>query len=236
MKLKTKDSILDSAETLFASHGFANTSLRMITARAGVNLASVNYHFGSKESLVEAVFARRLVPMNAERLKRLETLEVQCEMGGIPLEALIGAFIGPALELSRDPGGARFVQLLGRSYTEPVLALQERVRAMHDSVIARFKGAFARALPALPMDELYWRLHFSVGVLAYCMAGTDMMRLIASCRLRDPVDTDALTRRLTSFLAAGLRASPSEAENESLRPVEERVLSEGAKPPVHSPN
>ena len=107
---------------------------------------------------------------------------------------------------------------------------------MHDSVIARFKGAFARALPDLPMDELYWRLHFSVGVLAYCMAGTDMMRLIASCRLRDPVDTDALTHRLTSFLAAGLRASPSEAENESLRPIEERVLSQGAKAPVHSPN
>ncbi len=48
-KLETKTKILDVAEQLFASHGFAETSLRGITAKAEVNLASVNYHFGSKK-------------------------------------------------------------------------------------------------------------------------------------------------------------------------------------------
>ena len=208
MSSKVKETILDAAESLFGRKGFADTSLRNITREAGVNLASVNYHFGSKESLIEAVFARRLVPMNQERTRRLDVLEREYGDAPIPVESLIEAFVAPALDLSRDHthGGARFIQMLGRSYTEPSAVLQERVRAMYEQVIARFKSAFALALPELPGDELYWRLHFMVGVLAYCMAGTDMMRLIASCRICDPLDTESLSRRLVVFLSAGLRA------------------------------
>lgn len=211
MASDTKNTILDAAESLFARNGFAKTSLRSITARASVNLASVNYHFGSKQALIEAVFARRLVPMNAERLNRLRSLEDRYDAAHIPLDALVRAFIGPALELSRDQehGGGPFIQLLGRSFAEPLPDLQEEVRAMYDEVIGRFKTAFARILPHLPGDELYWRLHFMVGTLAYCMAGTDMMRLIASCRMCDPLDTDALLERLTQYLAAGLQAAPA---------------------------
>ena len=215
MASKTKEAILDAAEDLFSRHGFADTSLRHITAEAGVNLASVSYHFGSKEALIEAVFARRLVPMNRERMRRLEVLEHRYGSSAMPLEPLVEAFVAPALELSRDEkrGGAPFIRMLGRSYTEPAGSLQESVRGMYEDVIARFKTAFARALPGLPGDELYWRLHFMVGTLAYCMAGTDMMRLIASCRLCDPLDTDTLARRLVAFLSAGLRAPVPAAVN-----------------------
>lgn len=203
----TKDSILDAAEALFAEQGFAATSLRSITAAAGVNIAAVHYHFGSREGLIEALFARRLLPMNEERLRRLTALETQ-PGAAASLEALIDAFVAPAMELSRDTerGGHRFIQLLGRSYTEPSAWLHQRIRDMYQGVIDRFRPAFARALPDLPPAELYWRLHFMIGVLAYCMAGTDMMRLIASCRLCDPLDTRALTRRLIVFLGAGLNA------------------------------
>lgn len=204
----TKESILDAAEALFGAQGFSGTSLRNITAAAGVNIASVNYHFGSKEALIEAVFARRLLPMNEARLQRLGGLEQAYGTGAIPLRDLVGAFIAPAMELSRDTegGGQQFVRLLGRSYTEPSEWLHERVRAMYGDAIERFKPAFARSLPHLPTDELYWRMHFMIGVLAYCMAGTDMMRLIASCRLSDASDTGALTQRLITFLEAGLNA------------------------------
>ena len=204
----TKTRILDTAESLFAAQGFAATSLRAITASAQVNLAAVHYHFGSKDALLEAVFARRLVPMNEERLRRLHALEGQHGRGRVPLDQLIEAFLGPALELSRDQarGGSRFVQLLGRSYTEPAPRLQEAVRSMYRKVIEYFKPAFQAVLPQLPDDELYWRLHFLVGVLAYCMSGSDMMRLIASCRMSDPLNVDALTKRLTAFLTAGMEA------------------------------
>lgn len=210
MAQPTKDRILDVAESLFAEHGFGATSMRSITNAAGVNLAAINYHFGSKDGLVKAIFARRLAPMNAERLRRLRNLETEYNHS-IPLNALIGAFISPALELSRDEqgGGARFIRLLGRSYTEPSESLQDAVRGMYQQVIESFKPAFAAALPGLDRAELYWRLHFLVGTLAYCMAGSDMMRLIATSHLPDAQEHEQLVQRLTAFLTAGMQAPSS---------------------------
>ena len=121
------------------------------------------------------------------------------------------------------------MRLLGRSYTEPIVGLQEQVRGMYGEVISCFKGAFARVLPDLPGDELYWRLHFMVGTLAYCMAGTDMMRLIAACRMCDPLDTDALLERLTRYLAAGLRAPTSPRPVESTERSGDNLESRSAK-------
>jgi hypothetical protein len=84
--------------------------------------------------------------------------------------------------------------------------LQESVRAMYQEVIESFKPAFAAALPGLGREELYWRLHFLVGTLAYCMAGSDIMRLIAASRLSEDAEHEQLVRRLTAFLTAGLQA------------------------------
>jgi len=215
----TKDRILDVAERLFAEQGFGATSMRTITHAAGVNLSAVNYHFGSKDGLVRTIFARRLMPMNDERLRRLRDLE-QRHRDRIPLHELIGAFVSPALELSRDEagGGARFIRLLGRSYTEPSEALQESVRTMYEEVIECFKPAFARALPGLDREELYWRLHFLVGTLAYCMSGANMMRLIATSHLSQHEEYERLVQRLTAFLTAGMQAPPSAgAASNSLR-------------------
>src|SRR5258708_18044674 len=72
---ETRTRILDTAEELFMLHGFEGTSMRLLTSSAGVNLAAVNYHFGSKDALIEALFRRRLDPMNAARLAELERLE-----------------------------------------------------------------------------------------------------------------------------------------------------------------
>jgi AcrR family transcriptional regulator len=217
----TKQRILDAAEDLFAANGFAHTSMRAITAHAGANLAAVNYHFGSKEVLIETLFERRVQPMNEERLRRLDALERR-HGDDIPLAELIEAFVGPAMALSRDnlQGGARFMKLLGRSYTEPSEGLHEHLRRLYSVVVERFKPAFARALPHLPRDELYWRMHFMIGTLAYCMAGSDAMRLIASCEVCDPLDTDGLTRRLVGFLEAAFSApvaGPGETEPASER-------------------
>jgi AcrR family transcriptional regulator len=207
----TREAVLEAAERLFAENGFRRTTLRAITRAAGVNLAAVNYHFGSKQALVEAVFARRIRPMNQERLRRLAAWE---SAGDGDLEGLIDAFAGPPLELATRPGGAVFVRLLGRSYTEPDERLQAALRDLYEPVIERFKQAFARALPELPAPELYWRLHFLVGLLAYLMSGADFMRLIASCRLCDPLDTESLKARLRGFVAAGLRApAPAEVDH-----------------------
>lgn len=213
-RMQTCNRILEVAEQLFSQQGLAQTSLRAITTEAGVNLASVHYHFGSKEALVRSIFERRLKPMNAERLRRLDELEKKyLSRAVLPLQDLLEAFIAPPLELSRDVthGGQHFIRLLGRTYTEPDPALSNYIRTLYKGTIERFRNAFARSLPELPPEELYWRLHFIVGTLAYCMTGSETMRLIASSHVAcgDASDTKLLIRRLLAFLEGGLGASAS---------------------------
>src|SRR6202521_5752648 len=124
----TKTRILDAAEQLFMEHGFEATSLRSLTTAASVNLAAVNYHFGSKEELFEAVLTRRLDPMNQERIELLEKTER--EAGGRPLscETILFAMLIPALRLARDErrGGKNFLRLLGRASADPAPLLRHR--------------------------------------------------------------------------------------------------------------
>src|SRR5438876_3885821 len=97
---ETRTRILDAAEELFMQHGFEGTSMRLLTAKAGVNLAAVNYHFGSKDALIEAVFRRRLDPMNIARIAELDNLEA-ADSTPSP-DAIIRAFITPGLRLMAD--------------------------------------------------------------------------------------------------------------------------------------
>src|SRR5689334_14150154 len=116
----TKTRILDAAESLFVEHGFEATSLRQLTSAAGVNLAAVNYHFGSKEELFQSVLTRRLDPMNQERIDLLERLERESNGKAIGVEKILSAMLIPALRLARDErrGGKDFLRLLGRAYAD----------------------------------------------------------------------------------------------------------------------
>ena len=73
-------------------------------------------------------------------------------------------------------------------------------------MIARFKVAFARALPDMPRKELSWRLHFIMGALSYTLAGTDALKLIAELNPHETTNDEILLRRLAPFLLAGLTA------------------------------
>jgi len=198
----TRTRILDAAEELFMQHGFEGTSMRQLTARAQVNLAAVNYHFGSKDALIEAVFRRRLDPMNAERIAALERLEV------LSPENIIRAFVAPSLRMIEDAkgGGRNFIRLLGRTYTEPAKALRALIGQMYAPTMERYKAALERALPQMPKEELVWRMHFMFGTLAYTLAATDTVQLIAGCKPEDRYDAGLLEERLTAFLLAGLMA------------------------------
>ncbi len=209
----TKDRILDAAESLFMEHGFEATSLRSITAAAGVNLAAVNYHFGSKEELFQAVLTRRLDPMNQERLDLLAALEAAAAPGAVRCEHILSAMFVPALRLARDPerGGKNFLRLLGRAYADPAPFIRRFLSAQYAVMIARFKAAFARALPELPPKELSWRLHFIMGALSYTLAGTDALKLIAELAPTDAGNDEMLLRRLAPFLLAGLESPLPEA-------------------------
>jgi len=205
---ETRTRILDAAEELFMQHGFEGASMRMLTAKAGVNLAAINYHFGSKDALIEAVFHRRLDAMNTERIAQLDRLEQEAAGAPLAAEAIIRAFIGASLRMIEDArgGGRNFTRLLGRAYTEPAKPIRALIGQMYAPAMERFKAAFVRALPELPKDELVWRMHFMFGTLAYTLAATDTVQLIAGAKPEDRYDARLLEDRLTAFMGAGLHA------------------------------
>ena len=136
----TRTAILDAAEALFADKGYDATSLRTITSNAGANLAAVNYYYGSKEALLEAVYERRIGHINNGRLSLLNTLEAQASGKPVPAETLVEIFVKPALLMTRedDAGGKNFIRLLGRSYLEPFA----RITGKGAAFIQRSNAAF----------------------------------------------------------------------------------------------
>lgn len=203
----TRLRILDAAESLFMEHGFEATTLRQITGAAEVNLAAVNYHFGSKEALIREVFRRRLTWLNQQRLKELERLEA--EAGGAPLKPsrILEVFFGVALKMAADTegGGRTFMRLLGRTYTKPSEFVRGFLAEEYAAVIARFKAALIKALPGVPREEILWRFHFMLGAMSYAISGVDALHIVAEGALDDG-DAEALYARLMSFMLGGLRA------------------------------
>src|SRR5579872_5949944 len=93
----TKQKILDTAESLFGQNGYDATSLRQIIAEAGVNLAAIHYHFGSKQELLDEVILRKAIPVNEERTVRLERLMSQTGSHPLRLEDVLRAFMDPMI-------------------------------------------------------------------------------------------------------------------------------------------
>ncbi len=198
----TKEKILDAAERIFAKHGYAASSLRSIIAEAGVNLAAVHYHFGSKEELLRAVVRRRIGPVNDERLRLLDEYERAAGAGRLPVRKVLDAFLSPAIRLAHRPGGAVMVRLVARLYMEDVLG--ELVQNEFREMIARFNAALHRALPDLPERELLLRTYLAMGAVALAMRGPQTFPGLAD-RLKDAGEAEILNG-LLDFLAAGFRS------------------------------
>lgn len=198
----TRERILGAAETLFARHGFAGASLRQVTAAANVNLAAVNYHFGSKDNLIEEVFRRRLDELNARRLAALAAATAKAELD---LEDVLAAFVRPALELSLDqPGGHAFMRVLARAFAEHDERLRKFLSDNYGHVLREFAVVFARLLPLLDKEELYWRLDIITGALTHSMADFGPMKRRGS--VSEEVHRERTATHLIRFAAAGLRA------------------------------
>lgn len=194
--------------------------MRGIVAEAGVNLAAINYHFGSKDGLIRAVLERRMRPLSEERLKLLDECEAKAGAANpLPLEEVLEALIRPALWLSRDPkkGGAMFMRLLGRAFTDPNETFQEVLDEQLEETVRRYIPAFKRALPALPDQDLFARVHFSVGAMVYTMCDIPRLKRYSGGAC-DPNDVEGLVRQLVAFAAAGLRAESISGGKETNEP------------------
>jgi AcrR family transcriptional regulator len=208
--LDTRDRILDVAERMFAEYGFELTSLRALTTEAGVNLAAVHYHFGSKERLLEAVLMRLVAPVNEMRLSMLDALEADATPP--PLERLIEAFVGPPLRLVERRSNTACL-LLGRSMSSPDEQTYALIMRLFGSVIDRFAAAFTRALPHLPPGEVLWRMFFMVGIMTQTMNGGHKLKLVSGGRCDATVPAESIPR-IVQFVATAMRAPAPSHESQ----------------------
>jgi AcrR family transcriptional regulator len=202
---ETKTRILEAAERLFAERGLASLSLRAVTGAAGVNLAAVNYHFGSKEGLVRALVRRMFAGVDAERLSRLDALEAAGDAPSV--EHLLTAFATPIFTLFETHRAREWGQawIASRQAERPRHGMPRGVTELeqHGEVTRRYGAALARALPHLPPEELAWRFERATNLL---MANQGRS-LMAPPGAR-PRDEERWTERarLITFLAGALRA------------------------------
>lgn len=204
--MTTKNKILDSAENLFAVKGFNGTSLREITSQAEVNLAAVNYHFGSKKELIKAVMSRYMNELSP----RLEVaLQKICEDEKKPtLIEVFSAFIEPLLWLNefRNNGTSTFLQLLGRGYTDSQGFLRWFLTTQYPNVISNFVKAIQKAYPELTTEDIFWRLHFTMGTIVFTMSSSDALIDIAQNDFDKTIDISGVIERVIPYIAAGVAA------------------------------
>lgn len=202
----TVERILDAAELLFAEHGFSETSLRSITSKAGVNLAAVNYHFGSKKALIQAVFSRYLDPFAENMIKALNEFDQICQTSD--LEAALHLLVDQimAVEPRNHNDLSVFMRLIGLAYTEAQGHLKRYFNEAYGDVFQRYFKLLVSLCPNLHKGDLFWRVNFILGSAVFTMSSANALRAIAQNDYGINDDIEAILRKMVPFMAAGLRA------------------------------
>jgi AcrR family transcriptional regulator len=205
----TRQRIIDAAEQLFAEKGFNNTTMRAITSMADVNLAAVNYHFGSKESLLQEVFEKHILPLNKERRRRLEAVREESRKNNKKLNVreVLCAFVSPTMKL-RDAGPStrNFLSLVGRSLSEadetPRNIFFTNMRPMFELLF----DMMCEALPAKDPSHVCWQLRFALSSMGQVLIGANPSRA-----LFPHIDTNHTTQQieelLLDFITKGMEES-----------------------------
>ncbi|MEW6994500.1 TetR/AcrR family transcriptional regulator [Colwelliaceae bacterium MEBiC 14330] len=204
--MSTKNKILDAADVLFADKGFNGTSLREITSQANVNLAAVNYHFGSKKELIKAVMSRYMDELSPHLELALSAI---CEAENKPsLHEVFSAFIEPLLNLNqfKENGTSTFLQLLGRGYTDSQGFLRWFLTTQYPNVFTNFTKAVKIAYPQLSTEEMFWRLHFTMGTIVFTMSSSEALIDIAQNDFDNQLDIAGVIERVIPYVAAGVAA------------------------------
>lgn len=208
---ETVDRILDAAELLFAEKGFAETSLRMITSKANVNLAAVNYHFGSKNALIQAVFSRffnPLIKLMEQGLRELGWAEGQSP--ALELDDIFRLYTRSLLRVptSHKNGVSIFMRLMGLGYTQSQGHLRKYLETEYEQTFQLFMRLIKSCTPELTTEERFWRIQFTLGATAFTMSSIQQLTEI----LENSKDAQANPERVVDFLVpvlvAGLKAAP----------------------------
>ncbi len=210
----TVDSILDAAEALFAEKGFTETSLRAITSAANVNLAAVNYHFGSKEKLIQAVFARFLDPFSEYLNTQLKEKFKNTDEQPPRLKELLELFAYTIYAMRSERLKTKdqvFVRLSGLAFSQGEGHLLDFIRKQYGEVFARYMGLYKKACPHIPNEELFWRIHFALGATMFSLSGYEVLASFVPQNANNESPTViTVYKYLIPFLIAGLSAEAND--------------------------
>ncbi|WP_426418869.1 TetR/AcrR family transcriptional regulator [Bradyrhizobium genosp. A] len=205
----TRSAILAAAERLYADRGFGDVTLRDIVAAANVNLAAVNYHFGSKDELISELFVTRSLALNRERLQELRAAE---DKGGGRAEIadILRALVGPTLRGCLGPENerstaARFMIRVNIESVPPI----RRIRNREIDHLRKFVAAMRRALPGLSDVELFWGLHFSLAMAQQTVRDSERLTKLSEGKC-DVDDVEAIVARVVSVSVMALTAGKTE--------------------------
>jgi AcrR family transcriptional regulator len=199
----TRTAILTAAERLYADRGFADVTLRDIVAAAGVNLAAVNYHFGSKDELIAELFVTRGLATNRERLNELKLAE-DAGGGRAGIDAILRALVGPTLRgcLGPDRERSPAARFMIRASIESVPPIR-RIKNREIDHLRKFAAAMRRSLPACDEVDLYWGLHFALAMAHQTIRDSERLAKLSegSCDLND---VDGIIERIVAVSVMAL--------------------------------
>lgn len=207
--LGARERILDTAEQLFAREGVMAVTLRSIAAAADVNVAAVNYYFGSKEKLFEEMFVRRVEPLNEDRLARLHDCIARAR-GNPSLEAIVEAYVLPAAQLA-DASGASARAIIVQFSLGRILAMPEANQMLvrhYDRLRKEYVAALQQALPELAAGEVVCRYYW-MGGSVMCALAVPFGMVERAPDEGDPTGPglrEAMADSLIGFLVAGFRS------------------------------
>jgi AcrR family transcriptional regulator len=213
---RTRASILDAAERLYADRGFADVTLRDIVAAAGVNLAAVNYHFGSKDELIAELFVTRSIATNRERLNQLKAAEA-AGGGRADVAAVLRALVGPTLRGCLGPDEERLTaaRFMIRASIEAVPPIR-RIKNREIDHLRKFAAAMRRSLPDCSDADLYWGLHFALAMAHHTIRDSERLAKLSDGKC-DLCDVDGIIERIVSVSVTALTGR--EGERRTLQPV-----------------
>ncbi len=218
---QTKNAILTAAETLWAERSFGEVTMRDIVAAAGVNLAAVNYHFGSKDELLADLFVSRTTVLNRERFAELKAAE---EAGGgkASVDAILRALVGPPLRwcLSPDRQRSAAARFLTRASVETVPPIKKIVDREFRH-LQRFAVALRNALPEREEVDIYWGLHFALAMIRQTVTDNERLRKLSG-GLCDTSDTDDIIRRIVAVTTDALVGYGADTQRPSMRAAGQR--------------
>lgn len=203
----TRTRIVHAAEEILAEHGLEGLSLRTVTTRASVNLASVHYYFGSKDGLVTALVREHFTPINIARLNSLDAAIARADGKAPVLDDVVDAFVEPLLVAhvpAADPRASIVRRAVGQMLALPPDFSDNLFRETFGTIASRFHQALSRALPQLSAAEVYWRMNFAVGTLSHLLTHGHILPELSdgNCSLND---LDAARVRVRDFICAGFR-------------------------------